>query len=640
MQKYAKTNQEDQRAKDNLKDLEYIAGLMKDSLYYEVRLLDISTPTADYSPNFYNSKVVFVSARDTNKWQRNGWTGQPYTSLFIADKDVKGNLIDYEHFDSDINSKYNEGPCTFPKEMGVIYFTRNNYLDGKIGKDETNMVNLKIYKATQNEEDEWTNIEPFEYNSEDYSCGHPALSPQSRKLYFVSDMPGGFGGTDIYVCENNNGKWSKPKNLGSDINTAGNEMFPYVDYLDYLYFSSDGLLGMGGLDVFVAKEMDSKSAGMLGVENYEKKEGEMSFMVANMKYPINTCKDDFGLIIDEYQRGYLASNREGGVGDDDLYFFEVMNPPMANTDYLVVDEDCAPTKITVALNDTDIDDDLNPASVNVLTKLNNGGELKIDSIGDLYYQPLPNFNGADKVTYRVFDHHGFSDTSQLIITVLPVNDPPVAEADSLVVDENDAPVNIFVPVNDYDIDGNLDSSTVKVLSTEQKGANAKVDGTGNIAYAPPRDYFGTDQVVYSICDTDGACDIDTVFVTINEVKVEVGLEFEIRISYQLNKAEIKFDSEIELDRLIEFMTENGKINVEIGAHTDARGSAAYNMSLSQRRAQAAVDYLVKNGIVADRLTAKGYGEARIKNHCIEGTSCTDKEHAINRRTTVRVTGRN
>ena len=288
-----------------------------DSNNIAVVRLNINSTYLDYSPAYYGDKIVFSSARKrelgTNPTY--AWDKQPFTDLYVADKAPNLQLSNVHPLSSALNSAYHEGPCTFNENYSTIYFTRNNLLKNKKiikGKDATN--NLKIYSATRIG-DVWANIKEFKYNSDDYSSGHPSLTKDGTTMYFASNRPGGYGGTDIYVTKFIDGQWDEPVNLGPSINTEGNEMFPYIHPDGTLYFSSDGLVGFGGLDIFAAQ-----------------KQADSTYTILNMGHPLNGPKDDFGLIMDEeVQTGYFSSNRKNGEGSDDIYAFKVKSPNLLLT---------------------------------------------------------------------------------------------------------------------------------------------------------------------------------------------------------------------------------------------------------------------------------------------------------------------
>jgi len=269
-------------------------------------ILSINTKFADFGTAYFNGQMVFASSRDTMNLHTRiyKWNEQPYLNLFTAD--ITGNGSDLKNvtpFSEEINTKYHEAAAAFTPDGKRMYFTRNNYTDKNLKRDETGTNHLKLYKSDRIG-NAWETPVELPFNDEKYSVGQPALSPDGKKLYFVSDMPGSIGSTDIFVVDIlDNETYGNPKNLGPAINTSGREMFPYVTK-DRFYFSSDGHLGLGGLDVFESTYED-------GFSNPN-----------NLGKPLNSNLDDFGYVVNETtQRGYVSSNRQGGKGDDDIYAF-------------------------------------------------------------------------------------------------------------------------------------------------------------------------------------------------------------------------------------------------------------------------------------------------------------------------------
>lgn len=276
--------------------------------FTQIKNLALNSKYSDFSPMVHKgNQLVFSSARDTGTLQtrRQKRNNQPFLDLYVADRDAKkGDYVGTRKFSKVLNTKYHEASVAFSPDERTIYFTRNNYGEN-IRRTRNKEVNhLKIFRSRM-VDGRWTKPEELAFNGEDFSTGHPSLSPDGKQMYFVSDRPGGYGGTDIYVVDLlENGGFSEPKNLGRTINTEAREMFPHITE-NILYFSSDRAMGFGGLDVY-------ESAHTNGV-----------FSVGvNLGEPINSEEDDFSFIVDASgQRGYFASNRKGGVGDDDIYSF-------------------------------------------------------------------------------------------------------------------------------------------------------------------------------------------------------------------------------------------------------------------------------------------------------------------------------
>ncbi|WP_232625237.1 OmpA family protein [Pareuzebyella sediminis] len=283
--------------------------LLKTASEYEIKNLAVNTKYSDFSPMFLDSsRIVFSSAADSSFFTTRTykWNNQPYLDLYVAKLNQESqDLREAIKFSKKINTKYHEASVTFSPDNTTMYFTRNNY-GKKLKRDKKGINHLKIYKSTK-VDDEWTEAVEVSFNSDSYSTGHPALSPDGKKLYFVSDMPGSIGKTDIFVVDVlENGSFSEPRNLGPNINTEHKEMFPFING-QKLYFSSDGHTGLGGLDIYQSHYDAEKGFGQ----------------AQNMGKPINSNKDDFSYIVnDENQQGYFASNRKGGKGDDDIYSFK------------------------------------------------------------------------------------------------------------------------------------------------------------------------------------------------------------------------------------------------------------------------------------------------------------------------------
>ncbi|MFS4466239.1 OmpA family protein [Maribacter sp. 2210JD10-5] len=276
---------------------------------FEIKNINLNSPYSDFSPMFYNGdEVVYASSKDSSVFntRRYKWNDQPYLDLYVAKLNEESmELKNAVKFSKKINTKYHEASVTFSPDGETVYFTRNNY-GKKLKRDKKGINHLKIYRSRKID-GEWTEATEVSFNSDFYSTGHPALSKDGKQLYFVSDMPGSIGQTDIFVVDVlENGEFSSPRNLGPEVNTEQKEMFPFINEKK-LYFSSNGHMGMGGLDVYEA--------------TYDEK-GVFS-EVKNLGQPVNSNKDDFSYIVnEETQKGFFASNRKGGKGDDDIYSFK------------------------------------------------------------------------------------------------------------------------------------------------------------------------------------------------------------------------------------------------------------------------------------------------------------------------------
>ncbi|APG65174.1 flagellar motor protein MotB [Tenacibaculum todarodis] len=310
-----RAKQNDKRIEDHSEGDVVLENVLSIKPQFRLQNLSINTRNSDFGPMYYKNKLVYSSALDSSYYHERiyNWNNQPYLSFYLGRINaVETDVKFIEEFSENINTKYHEATLAFSPDNQKVYFTRNNYID-ELGRDDDGVNHLKLYSAelsvdtlSRTKRKEWRNIKELPFNSENYSVGHPTVSKDGKKLYFVSDMPGTIGATDIFVVDIlEDDTYSTPKNLGSKVNTSGREMFPYITN-NSLYFASDGHIGLGGLDVF-------ESA--LTSETFQKP--------TNLGAPLNSQLDDFSFIIKEKENiGFVCSNREGGKGDDDIYSFE------------------------------------------------------------------------------------------------------------------------------------------------------------------------------------------------------------------------------------------------------------------------------------------------------------------------------
>lgn len=264
-----------------------------------------NSPQADFSPAFYQEKIVFVSARHSDHRVKKifNWDLSNFLDIYLAESETN-----VRPFDKAINSKYHEGPLVFYNNGNNVIFTRNYLEGGKILRSENGIHKLSLYIA-EKINGKWVHVKPLPFNNKEYSVGHPAISVDGKTLYFISDMPGGLGGTDLYKSEWKDGAWQKPANLGEKINTPGNEMFPFLYHDTQLFFSSNGRDGLGGLDLYGSDLSSAETVTVL-----------------NLGAPLNSSLDDFGIILDSVGNGYFSSNRERGLNIDDIYSFNAAKP--------------------------------------------------------------------------------------------------------------------------------------------------------------------------------------------------------------------------------------------------------------------------------------------------------------------------
>lgn len=308
LEQFNKKSGNDQRSKLFNSHKNYLEEIKANSGRYNIIDAGINSGFSDYGSAFYNNNIIFATARDKggDSEKELKFTNQLVTSLYQSELKTDGSLGAPKKFSKEIGSKFNVATPVFTNDGLTMYFTGNNYINGKVNKQDKKEILLKLYKASFLN-GEWGNIVELPFNSNQYSVAHPALSSDNKTLYFASNMPGSLGQSDLFKVEINDlGGFSIPVNLGTPINTEGKETFPFITDSNELYFASDGRPGLGGLDIYVTKINKDDS--------FEE--------IKNIGSPVNGVQDDFSFIIDaKSKNGFFSSNRNGGNGSDDIYKF-------------------------------------------------------------------------------------------------------------------------------------------------------------------------------------------------------------------------------------------------------------------------------------------------------------------------------
>lgn len=515
---------------------------------YTINNADFNTSTSDYSPSIYQDEfLVFTSDRTSSIGEDTyNWTGSNFSDLFIVN--TQSNSV--ESFESPINTTDNEGTVSFSSDFKELFFTRcaNN--------DKYTDTYCFIMRSTY-ENGSWSvpeKLKLFEETNVNY--GDPSISDDGGTLYFSANHPDGWGGHDIYISERAPDGWSTPKLLGRTINTVGNERFPFID-ADTLFFSSDYLPGMGGLDIFRSYKMDTRSWSA----------------AHNLKAPVNSGSDDFSYVIDPRPQkdddilevGYFTSTRESGKGGDDIYQFTKRVPP-------------PPPPIDTAA----------PPPPPIVYKMILEGFI-LEKI----------YSDKDNPNSRVLGRKPLNGAS------VQINFG--GKKETVTVGED----GMFTLTLDEETDYNFAASKVEYLNNSTSFSSK---GIGKDPANPITNY--TVEIV-----------LDKIFKN-----KEITLD---NIYYDFDKWDIRADAHPTLNQLAATLSENPQISIQLSSHTDCQGAAGYNESLSQKRAQSAVDYLISKGIPESRLTAKGYGENVLAIDCA-CTRCSDEEHQANRRTTFKI----
>ena len=496
-----------------LQSIRFQEEFFKDSANYEVRSLGFNTDQVEFAPAYYQQGLVFASSRkqQLSLKKKYHWDRSNYLDLYQVSLDAESHASDPTPL-AELNSKLHEGPVTFFDNDQQAILTRNHYrtTDHKTG-DGINT--LQLFHAQKSQEGKWDNIEPLPFNGSEFSTGHPSY--EDGVLYYASNKEGGYGGVDLYKVNYSDGQWGRPENLGPQINTEGDEQFPFIKN-QVLYFASNAHAGLGGLDIFKTNVREDGT-----IEEIE-----------NLGYPINSSKDDFGFITKDGLQGYFATHRDGS---DDIYHFQ--HKSQVST----------PEEAIVA-NMLPEQDQISKIPANIVER--KSGFL--------------NFSEADVV---VLDQRAYLLADQKILEIRRENDG-------------------------YRLTGSDGGIKVK--------------------------------------DQEGSLDLEQALKTLG---INVTREYHVStIYYGFDKSSIGEDAARELDQLAALLQEHQHLRLNLDSHTDSRGSSRYNDALSQRRSQAAKQYLINQGVDTSRLITTAHGEKKLTNECADNNPCEETDHRKNRRT--------
>jgi outer membrane protein OmpA-like peptidoglycan-associated protein len=603
LEKYVAAKPDDQIGIAALKSAKNYRNFMLDSTLYVVRHLDINTVDADFGTAYDTGAVYYASAKRQDRFIF-GWTGRPFLDLYRAPIDGL-KLGEPKAVKGKVNSRYHEGGQTLSADRNVMFFSRNNYDRGKVGQSKEGVIRLKTFRADFIR-GRWKKVKGIPFNSSEYSVGHPALTPDGKLLYFVSDMPGGLGGTDIYAVnlDIENRTWGKPVNLGPNINTKGNEMFPWISPEGFLYFASNGLEGLGGLDIFVAKNLATSTE-----------------YVKNIGYPINSPKDDFALILDSRNgNGFFSSNRVGGTGDDDIYGFTKKKSLKGIVVDAVTGEPIEDARFELFQDEKFVNQ----------ARTSQKGEVVLGIVPNDQYRAIASKEGYKQAELPV-NARGTTIDNETVVRI------PLEKVKA----DCDPTYTLLGTV--HNDDGKLLPGTKVKIMTKEYIVVADENGEIHADLAPNQDYQvvvdapGRNNKVYDVT-TKGVPPGSEVPVDINLNELDSGRVFYI-IYYNFDKHDIRpDDARPELDRVVRFMTNNPDVKVELTSHTDCRATDEYNVRLSKNRAIEAYTYIVAHGVQKDRLTYAWKGEKQLTNECADGVECSEVAHQLNRRTEFRLNG--
>lgn len=579
---------------------------------FTVRPVSVNTAYCDMGAAWGpGGTVIMASTRAETVGVKHhaAWNGQPFLDLYAAQRQSTGDLTDATLLKGPVNSGQHDGPGACNAGGDQLWFTRSNTTKSKNGVNRLSIQRARLVNGS------WNGVEPFLYNNTECSVAHPAISPDGRYLIFVSDMPGGQGGTDLYLCRDMGGHWGEPENMGAMINTPLDESFPYIGHDGTVYFASNGHPGLGGYDVQAAPR--SKDG------RYE--------VVINLGAPVNGPKDDFAFIIDAAGKtGYFTSNRPGGAGDDDIYAF-TMNGPLEQR-YLctgvVIDDEAEMPVIDVEVQLVD-----SAGQVVASSRTDAAGKYMFAVEKDQEYKVVARMKGR-------FDGEQFLSTERIEQEQIVARDIHLVP---------DAGVWLRAVARHAGRLGFIEGMTVNVVNLSSFQSDTRTTGPGgdiNLRLQPNEQfevlfekegYFSISVPVSTLGMKQGVIDLNTTR-DLSFEEVAVGHPFTFERVRWLKGATLDPISKGELDAVAERMLVNPTLLFEVYAHEDARMEATAAMKLTQQRADAIVEQLRAKGVPKDRIQARGYGSTKPVNHCTAGIQCTESEHAENRRAGYMVTG--
>ncbi|MCB0612622.1 MAG: OmpA family protein [Phaeodactylibacter sp.] len=636
----------------------YTKGLAREEAgMVTVSLPDFNGPNSELGPAYFENGIVFSAFRPSEEDPF-----QAFLDLFkvtVEEKNGKKVYSKPQLFSSAIQSKFHEGLAAFNKDETEIYFTRTREAPFHTPL-EPEIHRLEMVTARHLPQGGWSNFQPLPFNSDDYSVVHPSISSDGKRLFFSSDMPGGHGGKDLYLSFFENGRWGPSINLGPAVNTPDDEVFPFISDSGKLYFSSNGHLGLGGQDIFWTEE---------GYDG-------LWVLPYNLGAPFNTEADDFGIIFNSTEtEGYFTSNRSGGMGKDDIYFFQMAilgTPVQVDVVDLATGDPVPYAKVVNSCNgDTLLAGPqgrlfLRLPECCTLTGLLDGYmsrsleacERKGELAADTLFIALALAPGASNTTapamaqeetaeptggYRlngvVFNKESGKPVYQATARLTSVNCPA---PETVVTDKQG---RFSLPLEkDCCYRLRIERENFFALNLDVCAKDGKYKQMVNayiIPYAadPTSEGEGEGMPVKLDAGTDASASATDFGFDRSPEGDRDEFAFRMNVYYDVNRTSVQKKSVSELTRLLQLLEDNPDIILEISSHTDSNGDSASNLTLSQKRADTIVRFLISKGIKKERLVAKGYGESKLANGCADGVPCSEEEHQENRRTEFRVLGK-
>jgi outer membrane protein OmpA-like peptidoglycan-associated protein len=619
------------RIQQHISNKTYYSPLLEDKGQFSLTNLKMNTVESDFGTSYLKDDVVFVTSRrglGFTNYEYN-WNVKNFLNLYTfkqhpSDK-TKVMKIKSLNAKGGLNKKFHEGPATFNAEGTLMIFTRDRYNH----KDELNGEQIRVLElwyCEKNAKGKWGQAHPMPFNNKEYNVGHAALSADGKTLYFVSDMPGGFGGSDIYYSQKDDaGHWASPVNAGKTINTEGKEMFPFYHEKGILFFASDGHAGIGGLDVFMAT-----------------KKGTNFGSAKNLGSTLNSSKDDFAFILDkDMKTGYVSSNREGGKGNDDIYSFDLLKPFKL-------------TKRIEGIAREKGNGNIIPGAMVKLYGSDNNviAEVTADDKGFYSFEVDPDLD------FRLTGNMEKYSEGKNAVSTKTEEEVVQADLDMERIPEiglscfvSDAKSGVALEGAHLVFKDKLTGKVFADVYTDNDGFwkkaldQAKINDKLSYDILVSKEGYLEKTVTFNhTIDKEGEIKVhNELDLTLGKIELgtDIGKLIDINpIYFDLGKYNIRPDAAKELDKIVDVMNKYPSIVIELGAHTDCRSSYASNEKLSDNRAKASAAYIVSKGISPDRIYGKGYGEKELLNDCkCEGavkSTCSEEDHQKNRRTVFKI----
>ena len=594
--RYKNERPEDRRAQLHLSNPMYYENLLADSLRYDMHHLEVNTDRPSFGMTTFNDRFVFSSAGVSSfAGETDGESELAYLDLYTCDIDDRGEFINIEPLEGEVDSRYHDGPACFDATNQLMYITRNNMKGNKPVYDKSGTANLKIY-TYRLEYDGWVEVPELPFNSPEYSVGHPSVSPDGAFIIFVSNMPGGYGNTDLYLSYREGEGWSQPINLGPEINTEGSEMFPYISKNGHLYFSSDGHAGLGGMDLFVAVSAS--------------KNGKLQFeQPINFGAPVNSRFDDFSLYYNEADEwGYFASNR-GGLGRDNLYRFtrkqfthQIYAAALSSREHVSL----ASRNIRLRTVSTGLDS---------LMRLDETGSFRaLCEAGESYEVYLGETAKEGEKAIVAFS------IDEKLLETYRYGGLFMIEKDDLLIAGLIKERVLALPVVDFAAatGNNILERLQKLRDSAKLLSNAEYDDLSTAGLIDDSEL----EAMFSGQDDAAAA--------LNREITEQRLN---NVHYGFDSFAIRSSERSKVAALTEILQENQEARVVIKAHTDSRGDENYNLLLSMRRAKSLKEALTQRGVDESRIKIAWVGSSELLVDC-GSKPCSQADHALNRRAEI------